>query len=220
MGDIDILAHAKVLWDYHLMDQAPSRADFVLVLGSHDTRAAGHAASIFNEKRSSLIVCSGGYGKVTRDAWKEPEGLHFKRLIVAMGVPDDSVLAECEATNTGDNFLLAKKLLVERGISVDSGVIVTKPYMSRRAFATGAKQWPEVQWRVSSPPISFEDYPNAEVPLSKMINLMVGDLQRIAVYPDRGFQIPQHIPERVWASYKALVDAGYSDFVMPGEVGA
>ena len=38
---------------------------------------------------------------------------------------------------------------------------------------------------------------------------MVGDLQRIKIYPDKGFQIPQEIPEDVWAAYEALVSAGY-----------
>ena len=38
---------------------------------------------------------------------------------------------------------------------------------------------------------------------------MVGDLQRIRVYAERGFQIPQEIPDEVWAAYEELVHAGY-----------
>jgi hypothetical protein len=38
---------------------------------------------------------------------------------------------------------------------------------------------------------------------------MVGDLQRIREYPARGFQVPQVIPEDVWAAYEALVAAGF-----------
>ena len=38
---------------------------------------------------------------------------------------------------------------------------------------------------------------------------MIGDLQRIRVYPERGYQIPQEIPDDVWAAFEALVAAGY-----------
>ena len=48
-----------------------------------------------------------------------------------------------------------------------------------------------------------------------VINIMVGDLQRIRLYPALGFQIPQVIPERVWAAYEALVHAGYSERLVP-----
>lgn len=42
-----------------------------------------------------------------------------------------------------------------------------------------------------------------------IINIMVGDLQRIRVYPAKGFQIPQDIPEDVWEAYNRLVALGY-----------
>jgi hypothetical protein len=42
---------------------------------------------------------------------------------------------------------------------------------------------------------------------------MVGDLQRIRNYPDRGFQIHQDIPENVWQAYEALVLAGYDKYL-------
>jgi len=39
---------------------------------------------------------------------------------------------------------------------------------------------------------------------------MVGDLQRMKLYPARGFQIHQEIPDGVWAAYEELVKAGYN----------
>ena len=41
------------------------------------------------------------------------------------------------------------------------------------------------------------------------ISIMVGDLQRIRMYPAKGFQIPQDIPDDVWQAYRELVEAGY-----------
>ena len=39
---------------------------------------------------------------------------------------------------------------------------------------------------------------------------MVGDLQRIKVYPERGYQTYQEIPSDVWEAYEELVRIGYN----------
>ena len=43
---------------------------------------------------------------------------------------------------------------------------------------------------------------------------MVGDLQRIMVYPERGFQIEQEIPNEIWAAYKELVTLGFTKYLI------
>ena len=47
------------------------------------------------------------------------------------------------------------------------------------------------------------------MPLEKVINIMVGDMQRIKIYPEKGFQIFQEIPGDVWQAYEKLVASGY-----------
>jgi len=42
-----------------------------------------------------------------------------------------------------------------------------------------------------------------------LIHEMVGDIQRIKIYPDLGFQIPQDIPDDVWIAYEQLVIRSY-----------
>jgi hypothetical protein len=64
--------------------------------------------------------------------------------------------------------------------------------------------------------LSFEEYPTAEIPLEKVINIMVGDLQRIKYYPARGFQVEQEIPDEVWSACEQLIAAGYNKHLMPG----
>ena len=39
---------------------------------------------------------------------------------------------------------------------------------------------------------------------------MAGDLQRIKLYAQKGFQIPQEIPINVWDAYEKLVETGYT----------
>jgi uncharacterized SAM-binding protein YcdF (DUF218 family) len=81
--------------------------------------------------------------------------------------------------------------------------------MERRSYATFKKHWPEKKLIVTSPQISFEEYPTAEIPMERVINIMVGDLQRIRIYPARGFQVPQDIPEEVWNACQRLIDWGF-----------
>lgn len=43
--EIDVLSQA--IWDYHHLDHSLKKADCIFVLGSHDTRVAEYAASLF-----------------------------------------------------------------------------------------------------------------------------------------------------------------------------
>ena len=95
--------------------------------------------------------------------------------------------------------------------------------MERRSYATFKRNWPEKRFVVTSPQIGFDEYlqrySNDALSPDDVISIMVGDLQRIRVYPEKGFQIPQDIPDDVWAAYEELVRAGYdSRLLRPEEV--
>ena len=130
-----------------------------------------------------------------------------------MGVPPQRILVENRSTNTGENVLFTKQLLAERGLDPDTFIVVQKPYMERRSYATFRKVWPEKNVLVTSPQFSMAEYltrysHHALTP-DDVISIMVGDLQRIRVYAEKGFQIPQEIPDEVWRAYEELVSAGY-----------
>ncbi len=204
----EIVTAAKTLWDYHLMHHHLVKSDCILVLGSHDLRPAERAAALYLEGYAPFILFSGGLGNFTRE-WKEPEAERFAEVAMKMGVPQSAILLECNSTNTGENILFSKQLLKEKNLTVHNLILVQKPYMERRSYATIRKQWPEVEVQVTSPLISFEDYPNEEIPADKCINIMVGDLQRIIEYPKKGFQIPQEVPDDVFEAFNLLISAGY-----------
>ncbi len=86
--------------------------------------------------------------------------------------------------------------------------------MERRTYATYKKEWPELDGIVTSPQISFEDYPNRSISKELMINLLVGDLQRIKLYGERGIQILQEIPTDVWEAYEELLTLGYTNHLV------
>ena len=208
---IRTLAHT--LWNYHQLNHQLSQADAILVLCSYDTAVAERGAELFLEGWAPLLIFSGGLGVVTRRFWQEPEADQFARVAVAMGVPRDRILIENRSTNTGENVLFTRRLLEERGIEPATFIVVQKPYMERRSYATFRKVWPEKPLIVTSPRVSFDEYlarfSNKALSTEEVISIMVGDLQRIRMYPAKGFQIPQDIPEDVWDAFEALVSAGY-----------
>ena len=206
-------ALVQKLWDYHRLNHELAKADAIVVLCSHDTRVAERGAELLLAGWAPLLIFSGGLGVITRNFWSEPEADLFARIAVGKGVPPESILIEDRSTNTGENVLFTRELLAALGIAVRKLIVVQKPYMERRSFATFRKVWPDPELMVTSPPASLEEYlshySNEQLSIDDVISIMVGDLQRIRVYAEKGFQIPQDIPDDVWRAYEALVAAGY-----------
>jgi uncharacterized SAM-binding protein YcdF (DUF218 family) len=212
--DNQIRTWAEKIWSYHQMNHQLSKADAILVLCSHDKLVAERGAQLFLDGWSRLLIFSGGLGAITKDLWTVPEADQFAEIALKMGVPAKDILIENRSTNTGENILFTKKLLAEKGIDPGKFILVQKPYMERRSYATFRKLWPEKEMIVTSPRTMFDEYltkySNQELSQDDVVSIMVGDLQRIKLYPKRGFQIYQEIPDDVWDAYEALVKAGYN----------
>ncbi len=211
----ETLELAKKLWDYHHMQHTLQKADCILVLGSHDLRVADRGAELYLQGYAPLLIFSGGLGNFTQGMWTEPEADKFAKIAVEKGVPKEAILIENTSSNTGENILFTQQLLQEKNLNLQNFIVVQKPYMERRSYATFKKHWPDKSLIVTSPQISFEEYPTDEIPLNRVISIMAGDLQRIKFYPEKGFQIYQQIPDDVWQAYEKLVQLGYSEHLMP-----
>ncbi|WP_315817221.1 YdcF family protein [Paraflavitalea speifideaquila] len=153
---------------------------------------------------------SGGLGNLTRDIWTESEADQFAAIAISMGVPASAILVENESTNTGENILFTQQLLKEKGLDPQSFIVVQKPYMERRSYATFKSIGP-IKTAGHLPQISFANYPTDEISLERVIHVMVGDLQRIKIYPAKGFQIYQEIPDAIWQAYERLVALGFDN---------
>jgi len=210
----ETLRLAKKLWDYHHVNHTVEKAEFILVLGSHDLRVADRATELYFEGWAPRIIFSGGLGNFTKEMWTEAEADKFAAIAIKMGVPKESILVENKSTNTGENILFTQQLLAQKNLDPQSFIVVQKPYMERRSYATFKKHWPDKKLIVTSPQISFEDYPTKEIPLERVINIMVGDLQRIIIYPAKGFQVYQEVPPDVRDAYEQLIALGFNKHMM------
>ena len=105
---------------------------------------------------------------------------------------------------------LSRALLEQKGIHPRRVIAVQKPYMERRTWATFRKRWPEVEVLVTSPQLDFDAYPQGAITRDDVIHIMVGDLQRILIYAEKGWQVPQDVPAHVLRAYEGLIEAGYT----------
>ncbi len=205
--------YSKVLWDYHKLNEKVEKCDIILGFGSHDLHVAERCADLFLNNYGDRIIFTGGYGRITKDLWNMTEAEKFAKVAIEMGVPKDKIIIENEASNTGENISKTKELLKKLDLCPTSFLIVDKPYRERRTFATIKKQWSEIDFIITSPQYSYEEYcdfySNGEISIDEFISIMVGDLQRIDLYGKNGFQIKQEIPNKVWDAYNNLVSLKY-----------
>src|SRR5258706_4299226 len=154
-----LAAFARTIWDYHRLGHALAKADCIIVLGSHDTRVAERGAEVFLGGWAPLIVFSGNLGALTSTIWQRPEAEIFADVALGMGVPRERILIEAGSTNTGENVDLSRKLLLERNVRPKRAIVVQKPYMERRAYATFPKRWPNLDVILTSPRLDVDAYP-------------------------------------------------------------
>ena len=210
----DFNIDAKLLWDYHHLNNKVSKKDCVLAFGSHDTHVAERAADLYNQGLAEFVIFTGGLGRITKNIWEKTEAQKFLEIAISRGVPEDKIFIETESTNTGQNIEFTKNLIENEKLMFSDYIVVDKPFKERRIYATLKMQWPTLNFIVTSPQYSYESYCNYyneldEFDISDFINIMVGDLQRIEMYGKNGFQIPQYIPESVMYAYNRLVIHGF-----------
>lgn len=204
----------QCVWEYHHMNHSLDRAGVIWALGSHDLRVADRVAELWHAGMAPMVVMSGGLGNFTEGVFMKPEANLFAERAIELGVPEEVILIENLSTNTGENVKLTRRVLEQSNVNVMTAIAVQKPYMERRTYATIRAQWPELDVQVTSPQLSFNEYCNEEIPEEDVISIMVGDLQRIIAYPQKGYLLEQDVPERVLEAMQQLIDAGYNQHLL------
>lgn len=210
----EIIRQARILWDYLRLGQPLRKSDCVIAMGSHDLRVGSYAARLVLEEWAPLLVCSGGLGRLTKEIWHEPEARKFARVAQEEGVPKESILVEGKSANTSENLRFSRQLLEENGLRVASAILAHKPYMERRVLAAAGVVWPDLDCSITSPPIPFDDYPTADIPMDEVIHIMVGDFQRIIIYGRKGYQTRQKIPQTAMDAFHLLVKTDYNRYLL------
>jgi uncharacterized SAM-binding protein YcdF (DUF218 family) len=203
-------ADALVIWDYHQMHHPLRPCSAGIGLGSHDLGVATFAADLHHAGLFPVLVFTGGNSPTTAARFPRGEAVHYAEHAITLGVPPSAIIIEPEAANTGQNIDFTRRALEAAQITVSSVLLISKPYMQRRAFATARKLWPEVGIVCASETLAFDDYLKSIGDDKLVIDMLVGDLQRVIEYPARGFAVAQDVPGAVMDAYRRLLAAGFN----------
>ena len=210
---MEYLEPLQILWDYLRMHQVPQAADCIVGFGNFNTDMAHRAAQLYLQGYAPKVLFTGGLGRNTEGLLPEPEAVRFARVAMECGVPDQDIIREDKSTNTAENILFTKQLL--EALKVPHGHIlgVHQPFMERRITAAMGVYWPELRFSVTSPQVTIQQYledaKKQGITENASISVIVGDFQRMELYAEKGWQLPQEIPEEAWAAFHRLVAMGY-----------
>ncbi|RPF21489.1 YdcF family protein [Myceligenerans xiligouense] len=210
MPSPSVIRDAQVLWEFHQMPDQRRTTEIAIGLGGHDIGVAEHSADLYREGRFPLVVFTGANAPTTLERFPRGEAVHFAERAEALGVPHEAIVLETKATNTSENFTFTRELLLGRGLDPRSATIISRPYQQRRAWATVRKVWPELDVVCSARWLALEDYIESIGDEQRVLNMLVGDTQRLWVYAEAGFAVPVEVPDDVRGAYERLVEAGYT----------
>ncbi|MEV6480971.1 YdcF family protein [Streptomyces sp. NPDC051576] len=208
-------ADARLLWDYHRMHHNPRPCSVAVGLGSHDLGVADMTADLYAQGMAPVLVFTGATSPTTRARMPRGEAVHYHERALKLGVPESAVLLEPCATNTGENIEFSKVVLAEAGVTVSSVLLVSKPYEERRSYAMMRKLWPEVEVVCASTPMGLEEYADSIGDVRMVVDMIVGALQRVLVFPSWGLAIEQAVPGTVVGAYERLRDQGFTSRLIP-----
>ncbi|QUH01029.1 YdcF family protein [Saccharopolyspora erythraea] len=206
----EVRGEVELLWEYHDLRHDLRPCDVGVGLGCHDIGVAEQVVDLYHAGYFPLIVFTGANAPTTVERFPRGEAVHYRERAMELGVPDPAIVVEPRATNTGENIEFTRHVLAARGVEVRSLLLVCKPYQQRRAYATAKHIWPGVEIVCGARRLPLDDYVESIGDARRVIDMLVGDTQRITLYAQRGFAAAQHVPREVDAAWRRLVDAGYT----------
>ena len=208
------MENIQILWDFMHMGQALEKADVIVGFGCYDEDIPKRCAELFHRGFAPFVCFSGGLGRNTSGIWSKSEAERFAAIAIAEGVPENRIILENKSTNSAENLLFTPKVLAEAGVKAEKIIAVHKPYMEKRLWAAMQVYWPDVQAVYTSPDVTVEEHiAHAEkigMTRKGIIETIVGDVQRMELYAEKGYQRAVEIPDEVRNAFDTLVKAGYT----------
>jgi len=204
----------SIIWDWMRLGQDVEKAACIVGFGCINDDIAIRCAQLYKDGFAPLILFSGGLGRNTKSRWNTSEAERYRDIAVGLGVPENVILIENRSTNTGENITLSREILKEHGLADKRLLCVHKPFMERRVWAAMKAYWPEADFTMTSPELGMEEYIQRTMAQGMtekaVIDVIVGDVQRMEIYAEKGFQIPQPLPDEVRAAFDNMVALGYT----------
>jgi uncharacterized SAM-binding protein YcdF (DUF218 family) len=144
----------------HLITTRLAPADLLFVFGTREgvPEFLEAIVSLWKKGYFRHVLVSGG----DMPGDDEAEAIVISRLMIKAGIPDDIILLESHATNTGENVTFSLPI-IERQIglaNIRSLIALGKVCTSVRYLMTLERHWPEVRKMLCA--VNYFDHPVAE----------------------------------------------------------
>jgi len=213
MIESEIFRDAKRLFEYlYIRDDDCCRADLIVGFGHFDLCIPRHCAHLYEKGFAPKILFTGGRGSGSADL-AEAEAEVFANVIAAEypKIPSCDIIVEGCSTNTGENISMSATVLREsKGAKdFDNGIgtiiAVACAYRQRRVWRTLQKQLPGIKTYNMPPKTTFEKEMLAFQKRGEdLIQLLLGEVERIMRYPEKGFMAHEHLSVQIMESYERL----------------
>ena len=201
MIDREIIKSLKVIWNYMTLNLPIEKSDLIIGCGCANLEIPNRCVELFKQ----------GYAN-------KSEAEIFKDIAIQKGISPNDIYIENKSTNTGDNFRFSIKVIEENQIKADKIIIVHNKLSERRTLSAAKAIIKDKNLTITSPNETFDEFISKVEQrqygdIEDIISVIVGDIQRMIIFPQFGWQIENDIPKEVLDNYYFLKSKSYNKFI-------
>ncbi len=213
----------ETIWNYMVLNEPIKKSDLIIGCGCQSLTIPITCANLYKQGFADKIIFAGGLGKITKNSFKKPEAEIYKEIAMKEGIPEEKIWIENKSTNTGDNFRFSKQIIEKENWEIRKILIVHNRFSERRTLSSAKAIIKGKELHITSANVSFKEFMERlqnreENRIIKIISSIVGDIQRMIIFPQFGWQIKQDVPQEVIEAYKKLKNMGFNEFIMSKEM--
>ncbi len=207
------------IWNYMNINNNIVHCDLIIGCGCANLDIPVRCAELLKMGYANKILFAGGKGKITQEKYLKSEAEIFADIAIKNGVSKDQIILETKSTNTGDNFKFAKEIIDKENIKCSKILIVHNCMNERRTLAAAKVVFKDKELFITSPKITFAEYfdklfKKNDCEIRKEISVIVGDIQRLILYPYFGWQVKSDVPKNIIEDYYFLKNIGFDMYII------
>ncbi len=177
------------LTDFIFVEQKPQRSDIIFVPGGPCGEIAWHAADLYHQGLAPKILVSGRHsvlsesfcGPLSPSSYQnrtyQTECAFLCDVLKDLGVPDEAILREEQASYTYENAIYCRDLTDRLKLTVSSAILSCQAFHARRALLYFQLLFPDTTFYVS-PAITLDVSRDNWFLDEKKIDLVLGEVER------------------------------------------
>jgi len=128
-----------------------TKADAIIVVSGGGRNRIDYALSLYQQGYASWLIFSGASTNSSIS-----DAMHMKRAAVRSEIAVNKIILEEKATNTYENDLFIKKIVIRKHFS--NLILVTSPYHQRRVYETFKKVFAQHSVQLQNAPSTFSTW--------------------------------------------------------------